>query len=122
LLAIPANLPPGRARNAYRVLSWLSSPDAIRGRARDGLPISPLFSVTRDPEVAALSPIYTLIETMRQKNKLHFWHRPPLPDYARFEQVLGEEIHDALSGVKTHAAALRSAGTRIKSLQAYEAM
>ncbi|MFW7268053.1 extracellular solute-binding protein [Gluconacetobacter sp. Hr-1-5] len=113
LLAIPANLPPERLDRAYRVLSWLSSPDAIRGRMRDGIPVAPLFSVTSDPEATSLAPIYSVIGELKNKNMLHFWKNPPVPEYAHFQQVLGEEIHDALLGLKNPVEALRNAAARI---------
>jgi len=118
LLAIPANLPAERAHTASRVLSWLCSPDALRGRTRHGVPISPLFSVTHDPEAAALSPIYALMERMQKRNMLHFRQRPPPPGCARFEQVLGEDIHDALRGARTASEARRAAAARIMRLGA----
>jgi multiple sugar transport system substrate-binding protein len=113
LLAIPANLPAERVQTASGVLSWLSSPEALRGRMRHGMPISPLFSVTRDPEAAALSPIYATMERMHKHKMLGFRQRPPPPVYVYFEKVIGEEIHDALLGVKSAAQALRSASARI---------
>lgn len=116
VLAIPTNLPPERIAIASDVIGWMSSPQAVMARAKDGLPLSSLFSLIGDPEAGANSPIYNLAKSLAQKRLLHIWQRPPIPQYSQIEIVLGEEIHDAHSGVKTVKEALQAANRRINDI------
>ena len=83
---------------------------------KNGFPILPRFAVSADPEAAASSPIVLFVDKLARRNLLHTWQRPPLPQYSAVEQVLGEEIHDALTGAKSDHAALRDASARIERL------
>lgn len=101
LLAVPANVPEDRAQLAFRAISWLASPEAMKNRATEGLPVAPRFSVATDPEVAATSPIVQLVSNLSRHGLLCSWQRPPLPEYREIEFVLGNRIHSALSGELT---------------------
>jgi multiple sugar transport system substrate-binding protein len=56
------------------------------------------------------------VDRLARRNLLHTWQRPPLPQYSAIERVLGEEIHDALTGVKSDQAALRDASARVERI------
>ena len=115
-LAIPANLPQERADRAIKAISWMTSPEAMKAHVKNGFPVAPRFSVAADPEAAATSPIVRYVDTLAKRNHLHTWQRPAVPEYTGIEAILGEEIHDALSGHKTFGAALASAQQRAESL------
>lgn len=97
LLAIPANIPEDRAQLAFKAISWLASPEAMKSRATNGLPVAPRFSVAADPEVAA-TPIAQFVDALSRRGLLCTWQRPPVPEYRLIEFVLGNRIHSALSG------------------------
>ncbi|MBJ6134945.1 extracellular solute-binding protein [Ochrobactrum sp. Q0168] len=116
VFAIPSNLPPLRMEKAMQILTWMCSPEAMLARAKDGLPLSPLFSLMGDPGANLNSPIYTLVKSLSQRRLLNVWQRPAIPKYIHIETILGEEVHDALIGHKSIKVALADANTRIKSL------
>lgn len=62
---------------------------------------------------AASSPIVRFVDQLAKKNLLHTWQRPNIPQYAAIERILGEEVHDALLGIKTDKAALADSADRI---------
>jgi multiple sugar transport system substrate-binding protein len=64
--------------------------------------------------MSATSPIVGFVNRMALPNAM----RPVTPIYTRIEKVLGEEIHDALSGRKKDEKALGRAQERIQSLLA----
>ncbi len=101
LLAIPANVPEERARLAFKAISWMASPEAMKKHATNGLPVAPRFSIAADPEVAATSPIVRFVDTLAKRGMLCTWQRPPVPEYREIEFVLGNRIHSALSGELT---------------------
>lgn len=114
LLTIPSNLPPERKSMAGEVLGWMLGPRAAKVRARDGLPLSPLFSLAGDLEAGAHSPIYRLARSLAQKGALCSWLRPSTPQYFEVEGLVGEAVHDALLGVKSHKDALSNAIDQIR--------
>lgn len=116
ILAVPTNLPEERAELAVEAISWMTSRDAMKTHVKNGFPIAPRFSVMPDPEAAASSPIVRFVDRLARRKLLHTWQRPPLPQYTAIERVLGEEIHDALTGVKSDYAALRDASDRAERL------
>lgn len=113
LLCVPSNLPEHRVQLAIEAISWMSSREAMKVYVQNGFPIAPRFSVSADPEAAATSQIVRFVDQLARRNLLRNWQRPPVPFYTRFEKILGEEIHDALTGAKSNAAALRAAQERI---------
>jgi multiple sugar transport system substrate-binding protein len=116
LLAVPANLPPERARLAAEGIAWMASPEAMKASVRNGFPVAPRFSVSADPEAAASSPIVRFVDRLAKRNLLQTWQRPPVPQFAQVEEILGTEIHDALAGRKTDARALADAQARADRL------
>ncbi len=113
LLAIPAGLPPERSKLAFESISWMASPAAMKEHVKNGIPVAPRFSVTADPEAAATTPIVRFADRLAKQNKLHTWQRPPIPEYAVVEHILGEEIFAALNGELTDREALERSQNRI---------
>jgi multiple sugar transport system substrate-binding protein len=56
------------------------------------------------------------IDDMASRGFLKMWPRPPTPDIPDIIAIAGEEIHDALSGSKSVAAALQDAQNRADRL------
>ncbi|MBB3931176.1 multiple sugar transport system substrate-binding protein [Kaistia hirudinis] len=113
LLAIPAGLSPERSKLAFEAISWMASPAAMKEHVKNGIPVAPRFSVTADPEAAATTPIVRFVDRLAKQNRLHGWHRPPIPEYALVEHILGEEIFAALNGELTDREALERSQNRI---------
>jgi multiple sugar transport system substrate-binding protein len=116
VLAVPSNLPEDRVELAVEAIAWMTSRKAMQTHVKNGFPIAPRFLVSADPEASASSPIVRFVDKLAKRNLLHTWQRPPVPQYTAIERVLGEEVHDALTGVKTDAAALKSASDRIERI------
>ena len=115
-LAIPANLAPERIEPTWAALRTLTSPSATKLYLMNGSVVSPRFSVSSDPQVSAISPIIPAIDQMARTGLLQMWPRPPIAELPRIVSIVGEEIHDMLTGVKTIAAALESAQARVDAM------
>lgn len=111
-LAIPANIAPARIAPACAALRALTSASASKLYLINGSLASPRASVSQDPEVQALSPLIATIDDMARQGLVRMWPRPPVPGIAEVIAIAGEEIHDALSGLKSVRAALRAAQDR----------
>lgn len=111
-LSIPANLAPERIRPAWTALRTLTSASAAKLYLMNGSLSSPRLSVSRDPEVRAISPLVGTIDEMATRGLLRMWPRPPVPGMAAIIDIAGQEIHDALSGVKPITQALGDAQNR----------
>jgi multiple sugar transport system substrate-binding protein len=85
----------------------------MKAHVKNGFPIAPRFSVSADPEAAASSPIVRFVDQLAKKNLLHTWQRPNIPQYTAIERILGEEVHNALSGLKPDKQALQDAAMQI---------
>ena len=116
LLAVPSNLPPERIALALQSIKWMTSSNAMRSQVRNGLPVAPRFSVSSDPEMWATSPIVGFVDSLAQQQLLSRDMRPLTPVYTRIEEVLGEEIHDAIAGKVSDLDALHQAHVRIQRL------
>ncbi len=116
VLAVPANLPEERMRLAVDAIAWITSPDTVRDHLKSGLPVRPRFSVISDPEVMQSSPIVNFVERVARRDLLDGWQRPPIPEYVAVEEILGCEIHDALTGRTSDRAALVAGQRRIDAL------
>ncbi|MBO9134687.1 extracellular solute-binding protein [Rhizobium sp. B230/85] len=113
LFCIPTNLPEERVELAADAIAWMASREAMKAHVKNGFPIAPRFSVSADPEAAASSPIVRFVDQLAKKNLLHTWQRPNIPQYTAIERILGEEVHNALSGVKSDRVALDDAARQI---------
>ncbi|GAB0120335.1 extracellular solute-binding protein [Acidisoma sp. 7E03] len=116
VLCVPTNLPEERMRLAVDAIAWITSPDTVRDHLKSGLPIRPRFSVISDPEVMRSSPIVNFVERVARRDLLDGWQRPPIPEYVAVETILGNELHDALTGRTSDRAALMSAQRQIDAL------
>lgn len=115
LFCVPTNLPEERVEIAADAIAWMASREAMKAHVKNGFPIAPRFSVSADPEAAASSPIVRFVDQLAKKNLLHTWQRPNIPHYTQIERILGEEVHEALSGHKSDRDALSSAMSRIET-------
>jgi multiple sugar transport system substrate-binding protein len=115
-LAIPANIAANRIGEVWRALQAFTTASATKLYLANGSLASPRTSVSRDPEVAALSPLISAIDEMAGKGYMRMWPRPPVPGIADLIAIAGEEIHDVLSGTKTMREALSTAQGRAESL------
>ncbi|WP_337269430.1 extracellular solute-binding protein [Oryzifoliimicrobium ureilyticus] len=113
LFCIPTNLPDERVELAADAIAWMASREAMKAHVKNGFPIAPRFSVSADPEAAASSPIVRFVDQLAKKNLLHTWQRPNIPQYTRLERILGEEVHNALCGLKSDKDALADAAREI---------
>jgi multiple sugar transport system substrate-binding protein len=113
LLAVPASLPPERAKLAFEAISWMASPAAMKEHVKNGFPVAPRFSVSADPEAAASTPIVSFVDKLAKQNKIQNWQRPPVPEYHLIEEILGDEIFAALNGECSDEVALTRSQNRI---------
>jgi multiple sugar transport system substrate-binding protein len=116
LFCIPTNLPAERVELAADAIAWMASREAMKAHVKNGFPVAPRFSVSADPEAAASSPIVRFVDSLAKKNLLNTWQRPNVPQYTNIERILGFEIHDALSGLKSPREALETASRQIEQL------
>ncbi|MVS98947.1 extracellular solute-binding protein [Devosia marina] len=115
-LAIPSNIAPERIAPAWAALEALTSASAAKLFVTNGSLASPRFSVNRDPEVRAISPIIGIVDTIARQGVLRAWPRPPVPGISALITIAGEEIHDMLSGQKSRADALARAQSRAEAV------
>lgn len=115
-LAIPANIAANRIDEVWRALQTLTTASATKLYLANGSLASPRTSVSRDPEVSALSPLISAVDDMAKEGYLRMWPRPPVPGIADLITIAGEEVHDILSGTKTMREALATAQHRAELL------
>lgn len=111
-LTIPANIAPERIPAVWTALQALTSASAAKLFVANGNLASPRFSLTRDPEIAAMSPIIGFVDRMARDGTLRMWPRPPVPGISLVMMIAGEEIHDMLKGEKSVRVALATAQDR----------
>jgi multiple sugar transport system substrate-binding protein len=116
VLGIPSNVNPQRLEFAWNSLLWLTSPEVIKLLVTHGGIVSPRFSVAADPDVRKLSPVIAAVDEMAKRGELRLWPRPPVAEYQRIIDILGEEIHAMLRREKTIRAALAEAQDRIDAM------
>jgi multiple sugar transport system substrate-binding protein len=115
-LAIPSNLPPRRAALAQQALRWLTSSEAMKSNAKDELPIAPRFSMSSDPDLDTISPIVSFVDKLARNGLICNTMRPLTPVYSRIEEMLGVDVHDALSGATSPETMLRNAQRKVQAL------
>lgn len=111
-LAIPANIMAERIPAVWTALMMLTSANAAKLYVTNGSLASPRFSVSRDPEVAAMSPMVAAVDELARTKVLRMWPRPPVPGISAIIGIAGEEIHDMLQGLKSTQSALSDAQQR----------
>ena len=87
---------------------------AMKHHVKNGIPVVPYFSGASTPESA--SPIIHFAEKAARRSNLHSWPRPPIPEYAAIEHILGDEIFAALSGELSEREALERSQNRIDKI------
>ncbi len=113
VLGIPSNINPNRRDFAWNALLWLTSPEVIKLLVTKGGIVSPRFSVAADPDVRKLSPVIAAVDEMAKRGQLRLWPRPPVAEYQKIIDILGEEIHAMLRRDQTIKSALNRAQDRI---------
>jgi multiple sugar transport system substrate-binding protein len=115
-LSIPANIAPRRIAPVWTALQSLTSARAVKLYLVNGSLASPRISVSRDPEVQAISPLIGAVDDFATRGYLRMWPRPPIPGISDIIAIAGEEIHDLLSGRKSIVDALGRAQIRADTL------
>jgi multiple sugar transport system substrate-binding protein len=115
-VAIPSNIVPERIAPVWTALQSFTSAHAMRLYTMNGSLACARRSVSSEPQVRALSPMLSAIDDMASRGMVKMWPRPPTPDISDVIMIAGEEIHDALAGRKTVAAALAQAQDRADAL------
>ena len=111
-LTIPANVAPERIPAAWTALQAFTSASAAKLFVANGNLASPRFSLARDPEITALSPVIGAVDRLARDGTLRMWPRPPVPGISSLMTIAGEEIHDMLRGRKSIPEALATAQLR----------
>lgn len=116
LLCIPSNIAPERKKLAVEALTWMSSREAMKAHMQSGFPVAPRFSMSMEADGRGHSKLVNVVRNLANRNLLRNWQRPPVPFYTRMERILGEEIHDALLGLKSDREALSTAQKRLEAV------
>ena len=111
-LAIPANIVPERVEPVWNALRTLTSASASKLYLVNGSLASPRVSVSKDPDIRALSPVIGAVDEFNRQGLFRMWPRPPAPCIADVIAIAGDEVHDLLAGVKTVTQALTDAQNR----------
>lgn len=117
VLSIPVNLPDARASAAAQAIKWLISTEAKGKHTAMGLPVTPRFATVADPETRHAIRMQNFILKMAEMRLLQVRYRPTGPNFMVYEELLGVEIHAALSRRTTPAQALRTASEKILRLE-----
>ncbi|RDB42522.1 extracellular solute-binding protein [Halomonas sp. DQ26W] len=111
-LGIPANLSEERVEAAWTALRYLASASMSKLYIMNGSLVTPRFSVSQDPEVAALSPLIGIVDDMARRDILQAWPRPPVPGITDLISIAGNEIFEVLDGRRSIKKALSMAQDR----------
>ena len=90
-------------------MEYLTRPELMKLYVQNGNLTSPRYSTSADPEVQAFSNMIRTVDQLEQQGGLKIWPRPPIPEFSDLVAILGKEVHAALQGTKTVAAALADA-------------
>ncbi|MCY6383040.1 extracellular solute-binding protein [Hoeflea prorocentri] len=113
---IPSNIAPNRLRTAWNAIEWISSPEVIKLLVQHGGHVTPRLSVGSDPDVQQLSPMITAVDQMARRGQIRLWPRPPVSSFSSVVSILGEEIHDMLSGKQSISTTLQRSQERADQL------
>lgn len=111
-LAIPANIAPDRVAPVWNALRTLTSASASKLYLVNGSLASPRISVSKDPDIRALSPVIGAVDAFNHQGIFRMWPRPPAPCIADVIAIAGDEIHNLLAGGKSVSQALIDAQNR----------
>lgn len=110
--SIPSNISPSRLQIAWNAIEWVSSPQVIKLLVQHGGYVTPRISVSNDKSVKQLSPMISAVDGMARRGQIRLWPRPPVSTYSSVISILGEEIHDMLSGKQSVERALKNSQER----------
>lgn len=113
---IPSNVSQLRLQTAWNAIEWMSSPEVIKLLVQHGGQVTPRISVSADPAVQQLSPMISAVDQMAKRGQIRLWPRPPVASYSHVVSILGDEIHDMLSGKKSIAEALQRSQERAEKI------
>ena len=111
-LAIPANIAPERIAPVWNALRTLTSASASKLYLVNGSLASPRVSVSKDPDIRALSPVIGAVDEFNRQGIFRMWPRPPAPCITDVIAIAGDEIHNLLAGGKSMDQALTDAQNR----------
>ena len=111
-LAIPANIAAERVEPVWNALRTLTSASASKLYLVNGSLASPRGSVSKDPDIRALSPVIGAVDEFNRQGMFRMWPRPPAPCIADVIAIAGDEIHNLLTGAKGLEQALTDAQNR----------
>ena len=111
-LAIPANIAAERVEPVWNALRTLTSASASKLYLVNGSLASPRVSVSKDPDIRALSPVIGAVDEFNRQGMFRMWPRPPAPCIADVIAIAGDEIHNLLTGAKGLEQALTYAQNR----------
>jgi multiple sugar transport system substrate-binding protein len=112
-LGIPSNLEKKRIPLAWKVITWLTSPEMMKEYTKHGDCVSPRHSVSQDPGVIADCPVVPVVDAMASKGELADWQRPPVPELQQMVDVLGSVMHEMLAGKRTPEDAVKESQQEI---------
>ncbi|MEQ6888400.1 extracellular solute-binding protein [Halomonas sp. CS7] len=115
-LAIPSNLAEERMEPAWSAIKALTSASLSKLYIMNGSLVTPRYSVSRDPEVASLSPLIGVVDEMARKDILQAWPRPPVPGITDLISIAGREMFEVLDGRRSIKKALSLAQDRADRL------
>lgn len=113
---IPTNIKPERLKVAWNAIEFLSSPEVIKLLAQHGGYATPRISVASDLDVQQLSPMIAEVSRMAKRGQIRLWPRLPVASYSAIVSILGEEIHDMLSGKQSISEALSRSQKRVEEI------
>lgn len=113
---IPSNIDPARLTTAWAAIEWLSSPEVNKLLVQHSGHVTPRISVGSDPDVRRLSPVIAAVDRMAKRGQIRLWPRPPVMNYSSVVSILGEEIHDMLSGHQSVSQALKRSQKRAEAV------
>lgn len=111
-LAIPANIAPERVAPVWNALRTLTSASASKLYLVNGSLASPRVSVSKDPDIRALSPVIGAVDEFNRQGMFRMWPRPPAPCITDVIAIAGDEVHNLLAGGKGLDQALTDAQNR----------
>ena len=116
MLAIPANIDADRLDLAWRAMEWLSSPEVLKLFVQHGCLASCRLSVSADPEVREISPMFDVVDALARQGQIQTWPRPPTPEFSRVLEIVGREIHGAIFGTRRVRETLATIQTQVDAL------
>ena len=113
---IPKHLDSDQINICLKIIKHLTSPQVIKYYIEQGSLSCPLFSVSNDPEVKRISPIFENIDKMEKDGKIVQWPRVAVPEYSKIVNIIGNELFDGIFLSMNIEEALNNAQIQVKKL------